>query len=357
LSKSEVYSSFIHQNGTGMQKSKRLKDFKILLSVLHLLVICTSLFAQQKDSVYASEMKLPGVKMIPVLGKFKVWTRKMGNGPIKVLLLHGGPGNTHEYLQSLADSLASHGIEVYLYDQLGSYFSDAPDVVKDDTIWKMPMRVQELEDVRKGLGLDHFYLYGHSYGAALGLAYTHRYPKHIKGYIYSSMNTDFISFQARYGPYVDRYLDSLMRADTVGQRIMKNKDNHLAYDTASYQHMTDVYFRKTFLAETTTTPAVLITMKPHNNYQVAGEIQSHLFQSPENQASLGEIKTPILLIAGDHDFTASPKDIENIHRKLINSRFYIVANSGHMSMLDEPGDYDYQVLKFLTEVDTNKFLP
>jgi len=321
------------------------------------LVISTIVFAQQKDSVYTSEMKLPGVKMITVLGKYKVWTRKIGHGHIKVLLLHGGPGNTHEYLQSLADTLASHGIEVYLYDQLGSYFSDVPKVVRGDTIWKMSMRVQELEDVRKGLGLDHFYLYGHSYGAALGLAYTYHFPQYIKGYVYSSMNTDFVSFQARYGPYVDSYLDSLMRVDTVGQKIMRNKDNHLAYDTANYKRMTDVYFRKVFLAETTATPAVLIAMKPHNNYKVANEIQSHLFKSPEYQVSLNEIKTPVLLIAGDHDFTGSPADMENIHRKLSNCRLYIVANSGHMSMLDEPGDYDSQILKFLKEVDTKKFMP
>ncbi len=91
--------------------------------------------------------------MITVFVKYKVWTRKMGDGKIKVLLLHGGPGETHEYLEGLAQYLAKNGIEVYLYDQLGSYFSDQPKVIDGDTIWKMPSRVEEVEQVRKGLGL------------------------------------------------------------------------------------------------------------------------------------------------------------------------------------------------------------
>lgn len=120
------------------------------------------LFAQQKDSMYNAEMKLPGVKMITVFGKYKVWTRKVGEGKTKILLLQGGPGKTHVYFEKLADYLGQHGVEVYLYDQLGSYFSDQPKIIHDDTLWKMPMRVEEVEEVRKGIGLQKIYLLGHS---------------------------------------------------------------------------------------------------------------------------------------------------------------------------------------------------
>ena len=71
-----------------------------------------------------------GVKMIPIetaKGTFRVWTKRIGNHPtMKVLLLHGGPGATHEYLEGCDSFLPAAGIEYYYYDQLGSYYSDQP---------------------------------------------------------------------------------------------------------------------------------------------------------------------------------------------------------------------------------------
>ena len=63
---------------------------------------------------------LPNVKYITLDNGYKVWTQRVGKGPTKVLLLHGGPGCTHEYLEGIADVLAACGMEAYLYDQLGS---------------------------------------------------------------------------------------------------------------------------------------------------------------------------------------------------------------------------------------------
>ncbi|HMP31567.1 MAG TPA: proline iminopeptidase, partial [Saprospiraceae bacterium] len=71
-----------------------------------------------------------GIRMIPITtpsGTFNVWTKRIGNNPkIKVLLLHGGPGATHELYSSFDGYLPQEGIEYYYYDQLGSYYSDQP---------------------------------------------------------------------------------------------------------------------------------------------------------------------------------------------------------------------------------------
>ena len=73
-------------------------------------------------------VKAGGVKMISILGgKYKVWTKRVGNNPkVKVLLLHGGPSATHEYFESFDSFLHKEGIEYYYYDQLGSYYSVQP---------------------------------------------------------------------------------------------------------------------------------------------------------------------------------------------------------------------------------------
>ena len=101
-----------------------------------------------------------GVKMIPIetpKGTFTVWTKRVGNSPtMKLLLLHGGPGATHEYFEVFDSYLPAAGIEYYYYDQLGSFYSDQPD---DPDLWDIPRFVDEVEQVRQALGLtsDNFY--------------------------------------------------------------------------------------------------------------------------------------------------------------------------------------------------------
>src|SRR5690348_15961568 len=88
------------------------------------------------------------IRMIPVetaAGTFRTWTRRTVNNPaLKVLLLHGGPGATHEYLHGFDSWLPGAGVEYYYYDQLGSGWSDAPD---DPTLVALERYVDEVEQV------------------------------------------------------------------------------------------------------------------------------------------------------------------------------------------------------------------
>ncbi|MFZ9718760.1 MAG: alpha/beta fold hydrolase, partial [Chitinophagaceae bacterium] len=100
-------------------------------------------------------VRTAGIKMIPIttpLGTFKVWTKRIGNNPrIKVLLLHGGPAMTHEYLEAFESFFPQEGFEFYFYDQLGSYRSDQP---TDSSLWTIDRFVDEVEQVRKALGMN-----------------------------------------------------------------------------------------------------------------------------------------------------------------------------------------------------------
>ncbi|HXI30127.1 MAG TPA: hypothetical protein VNG89_16935, partial [Vicinamibacterales bacterium] len=108
------------------------------------------------DNAGRDDVLAGGVKMIPIStprGTFKVWTKRVGNNPrVKVLLLHGGPAATHEYFEAFDSFFPGAGIEYYYYDQLGSAFSDQPDV---DALWDLPRFVDEVEQVRVALHLDH----------------------------------------------------------------------------------------------------------------------------------------------------------------------------------------------------------
>ena len=116
--------------------------------------------------------------MVPVKtekGTFKVWTKKIGNNPrIKVLLLHGGPALTHEYMECFEGFFPKEGFELIEYDQLGSYYSDQP---TDSSLWTLDRFTDEVEQVRVALGLnkDNFYLLGNSWGGILGMEYALKY--------------------------------------------------------------------------------------------------------------------------------------------------------------------------------------
>ena len=86
------------------------------------------------------------------------------------LLLHGGPGATHEAFEALERFAGAEGMELVYYDQLGSAWSDQP---KDESLWTVERFVDEVEQVRQALGLtkDNFYLLGHSWGGILATEY------------------------------------------------------------------------------------------------------------------------------------------------------------------------------------------
>src|SRR5215510_12805139 len=71
-------------------------------------------------------VQMAGIKMIPIktpAGEFKVWTKRFGNNPrIKILLLHGGPAATHQYMECFESFFPQENIEFYEYDQLGAYY-------------------------------------------------------------------------------------------------------------------------------------------------------------------------------------------------------------------------------------------
>src|ERR1043165_8819209 len=193
---------------------------KILLCALAALIFsaCNNNAEKQKpDSVTVEqyytynkeEQQNAGVKMVPIQtpkGTFRVWTKKIGNNPrIKVLLLHGGPAMTHEYMECFESFFPLEGFEFYEYDQLGSYYSDQP---KDSSLWTTERFVEEVEQVRKALGLekDNFYLYGNSWGGLLAMEYALKYQQNLKGLIISNMMSDIDAY-AKYSEKLAAQMD------------------------------------------------------------------------------------------------------------------------------------------------------
>ncbi|WP_411871195.1 alpha/beta fold hydrolase [Vulcanococcus limneticus] len=112
---------------------------------------------------------------------FEVWTRRSGaSAGIKLVLLHGGPGCSHETFEVFDRCLPEAGIELYFYDHLGSHPSSQPD---HEDLSEINRFGQEVEQVRQALGLDasNVVLLGHSRGGILAVEYALQHQQQLKG--------------------------------------------------------------------------------------------------------------------------------------------------------------------------------
>src|ERR1700761_1974568 len=184
------------------------------------------------DSSGRDDVLSGGTKLITIQtpkGPFRVWTKRVGNNPtIKVLLLHGGPGATHEYFEAFDSFLPKAGIEYYYYDQLGSAYSDQPD---DPALWELPRFVEEVEQVRKALKLDksNFYLYGQSWGGILALEYALKYQQNLKGLIISNM----VASIPAYNRYAHNVLMPAMDQKVLAEVLRLEQQNK--FDDPEYE--------------------------------------------------------------------------------------------------------------------------
>ncbi|MGE5831227.1 MAG: proline iminopeptidase-family hydrolase, partial [Micromonosporaceae bacterium] len=183
-----------------------------------------------------------GARKIPVstpAGRYGVWVKRVGNNPrLRVLLLHGGPGSTHEYLEACDSFLPAAGIEYYHYDQLGSGFSDQPD---EPSLWELDRFVDEVEQVRRALGLgpENFVLYGHSWGGMLAIEYALSYQQHLRGLVISNM----MASVPAYNEYAERVLMPRMDPAAVAEikelEAKRDTENPRYMELLMQQHYVD----------------------------------------------------------------------------------------------------------------------
>ncbi len=311
-----------------------------------------TLVSNIKDTNYV--VKTGGCKMIQVDGKYNVWTKKIGDGKIKVLLLHGGPGFTHDYFECFEDFLPKEGIEFYYYDQLGCGNSDIP---TDTTLWNIPRFVEEVEQVRKGLGLDNFYLYGQSWGSMLAMEYLDKYQSHVKAAVLSNMTASSKS----YVTYTAKLKQQILSPQDIAK--YDSLDKLKAYNTPEFQNlmMSKLYTQCVCRIPLERWPEPLMRAFKKANQtiyiQMQGVDEFHVtgnFKDWDMWDRLHKITVPTLLIGAKYD-EMNPEDIRKEGKLIPNSRTYICPNGSHLSMYDDQQNYFTNLISFLKDVDSNKF--
>ena len=301
-----------------------------------------------------------GAKLIPIQtpkGTFNVWTKRVGNNPtIKVLLLHGGPGATHEYFEAMDSWFPGAGIEYYYYDQLGSFYSDQPD---DPELWDTARFVEEVEQVRQvlGLGPDNFYLLGHSWGGILAVEYALKYQQHLKGLIISNMMASIPA----YNEYAHNVLMPAMDPDVLAE-IQKLEATG---DTENPRYMEllgpNHYEQHILRMPAAEWPDPVNRAFAHINASIYVPMQgpSELGASGalldwDRTGDLGQITVPTLVVGAEHD-TMDPKHMEWMAGAVQHGRYLYCPNGSHMDMYDDQETYMTGVIRFLKDVDGGRF--
>jgi proline iminopeptidase len=304
------------------------------------------------DSTGRADRLSGGARMIPITtprGDFRVWTKRIGNNPdVKLLLLHGGPGATHDFFEPCDSFLPAAGIEYYYYDQLGSGNSDQPN---DPSLWDLDRFVDEVEQVRIALGLDrtNFFLLGQSWGGILAMEYALHHQDRLKGLVISNM----MSSCRAYNEYAERVLMPAMdqaalaeikdleaRGDVTNPRYMELLTEHhylhhvLRMPVAEWPEPVTRGFAKI-------NPAIYVPMQGPSELGMSGSLLEW-----DRTDDLARIEVPTLVIGARHD-TMDPTFMEMMAGRLPKGRYLYCPEGSHLAMYDDQERYFSGLVDFL----------
>jgi proline iminopeptidase len=298
-----------------------------------------------------------GARRIPVdtpKGTFHVWVKRIGNNPrLRVLLLHGGPGSTHEYLEACDSFLPAAGVEYYYYDQLGSGFSDQPD---EPSLWELDRFVGEVEQVRQALGLhrDSFVLFGQSWGGILGIEYALAHQRHLRGLVISNMMASVPAYNA----YAERVLmpamDQAALAEIKALEAAGQIEDPRYMELLTEQH----YVHHVLRMPPADWPDPVQRGFAHMNQAIYVSMQgpSELGMSADSKlvnwdrtGDLPSIEVPTLVIGARHD-TMDPAHMEMMANSLPKGRYLYCPDGSHLAMYDDQQVYFAGLVEFLHDV-------
>ncbi len=284
---------------------------------------------------------------------YHTWYRVVGDheepGKLPLLALHGGPGATHDYLESL-EAMAATGRRVIFYDQLGCGQSATP---SNPSLWTVGLYVEEVNAVRAALGLDRVHILGQSWGGMLGMEYALTRPAGLASLTIADSPASMTQWVAE---------ANRLRAELppdVQQTLLAHEATGTT-DSPEYVAAMDVFYRRHVcrvepmpeyvaraFANIDANPEVYHTMNGPSEFHVIGTLKDW-----DITDRLGEIHVPALVISGRYD-EATPAIAETVHRGIPGSEWVLFEQSSHMPHAEEPERFMQVLDDFLTRVEQN----
>lgn len=278
-----------------------------------------------------------------IVGESRDWKNPL-------VLLHGGPGSTHNYFE-LLDALAEEGRALIMYDQLGCGRSATG---SHPELWNMETWKGELEALRQYLGLDRIHLLGQSFGGMLALAYVcDEHPEGVESLILSS-TLPSSALWAREQHRMIRLMPERM------QEAIRTAEETGNYGTSEYEEANREFMRRHCAPDVTPDSPECVrrekgegreaymTAWGPNEFTPLGNLKDF-----EYRDQLGEIQIPSLIISGVNDL-CTPLVAKTMYDAIPDARWELFENSRHMPFLEENGKYLRVVSAWMEEQEAKK---
>jgi proline iminopeptidase len=269
-----------------------------------------------------------------------------------LLILHGGPGASHDYFLPYLLPLARHHKLIFI-DERGSGKSQK---LEDRSAYTVENMVEDVEGVRQGLGLGKISLLGHSYGGALAQAYALKYQRNLNHLILAStwsssaaLNQVFVRMKQNMAPELRERIDRLEAQGLFGQGKDYEKNRYTneymiaawgeGYFPYVYHNRPDPNYDPTALGAAWDLYREM--WGEHGEFIIDGNLKS-----VEYTDRLSAIKVPTLMVVGEHD-ECEPSLSQAMHEKIAGSKMVVLPKSGHMTFVDQTGMFLKAVDEFL----------
>ena len=281
-------------------------------------------------------------------GPHQVWIKRVGNNPkLKLLLLTGGPGLSHAYLEVMDSYLPREGVEYYHYDQLETGESDRPN---DPDLWSLARYVDEVDQVRRAIGGDrsNFCVLGHSWGGMLAMEYALAHQDQMKCLVISNMMASIPA----YNDYAKKVLEPKMDQAALKQILDMEKKgqteqpNYMAVLLPNWyeQHILRRPFAQwpepLLRAGENMNRRFYVTMQGPSEMGASGRLVNW-----DRFNDLKRIAIPTLVISGKYD-TMDPAYMAAMAKQLPHGEL-AATNGGHMDMYDDQPTYFARLIAFL----------
>ena len=289
-------------------------------------------------------------KYLP-FGNWQTYCRIVGEATDRapLLLLHGGPGSSHNYFEVLDQVAEKSGRQVIMYDQLGCGNSSIPDD-QAETAYTAQTWVKELENVREQLGLDQIHLLGQSWGGMLALIYLCDYqPEGVKSLILSST----LASAKLWSQELHRLIKYLPKGE---QAAIKEAETTGNYDSLAYQAANAHFMEQHAIKLTPDLPEPVLRKKKGgslayltgwgpNEYTPIGNLHGY-----EYTDRLKDLHLPALITSGTDDL-CTPLVAKSMYDNLPNARWELFAGCGHMPFVQENAKYQELLSDWLISQD------
>ncbi len=287
---------------------------------------------------------------VPYAG-YKTYCKIVGEktpGKKPLLVLHGGPGDTHNYLLTYAELADRYGRQVIFYDQIGCGKSQIPH--QDDSFYTYDLWVNEFYTVREALGLDDIHLFGNSWGGMLGMLCMMKDDTGVNSFVINSSPVRIQTWLDEANRLI-KYLpedmqEALAEAERTGD--YDTPAAKAAYDEYYKRHVVGYYekdYPKMVRDSFDQVGECYMVMQGASEFVVTGKMRDW-----DIRDRVGSIKVPCMALSGTDD-EGTPYTIKQGVDLIPNCKWTLIPGAPHMANITNPDECLEAVEGFISQYD------